>query len=114
MNHGLLSTYTVKKCRCTLCKNAMREYSFNYAHSTNGRKKLKAYQSKWRKTEAGVLQHKAHMAVSHSIRDGILVKEPCTICGKTETQAHHYDYTKPLEVIWLCLKHHDELHGRIL
>ena len=34
-------------------------------------------------------------------------------CGNTKTEAHHPDYNQPLEVIWLCKKHHKELHKRI-
>lgn len=43
-----------------------------------------------------------------AIRNGTLVKEPCFICGEDETEAHHHDYKKPLEVVWLCKKHHQE------
>lgn len=42
---------------------------------------------------------------------GILVKEPCKVCGTNENiEAHHEDYTKPLDVIWLCRNHHREHH----
>ncbi len=33
-------------------------------------------------------------------------------CGK-ESDAHHTDYSKPLEVIWLCRQHHTELHKKL-
>lgn len=42
--------------------------------------------------------------------NGILKKEPCAICGTPNTEKHHPDYDKPLEVIWLCTKHHRRLH----
>lgn len=32
--------------------------------------------------------------------------KPCEICGSKDAQAHHPDYSKPLKVVWLCLKHH--------
>ena len=35
---------------------------------------------------------------------------PCEVCGERKTHAHHDDYSKPLEVKWLCKKHHDEHH----
>ena len=45
------------------------------------------------------------------IASGILTKECCKVCGTNEDiEAHHEDYTKPLEIIWLCRKHHREHH----
>lgn len=38
-------------------------------------------------------------------------KQPCSIGGcKNMGERHHPDYKKPLEVVWLCNFHHDELH----
>jgi len=48
--------------------------------------------------------------VGHAIRDGKLTKKPCEVCGKEKAQAHHDDYSKPLDVRWLCVKHHNEHH----
>ena len=53
---------------------------------------------------------KAHAAVSKAIREGRLAKQPCIRCGMLPAHAHHDDYGKPLDVIWLCRKHHAELH----
>lgn len=47
----------------------------------------------------------AHIAVSNAIRDGKLFPRTCEVCGK-KAQAHHDDYSNPLEVKWLCPKHH--------
>jgi len=54
---------------------------------------------------------RARTAVNHAIKSGILKREPC-FCGETRTQAHHDDYAKPLDVRWLCLKHHREVHAQ--
>ncbi len=40
--------------------------------------------------------------------NGTLTQKPCEVCGKMKSQAHHNDYSKPLEVRWLCPKHHKE------
>jgi hypothetical protein len=38
----------------------------------------------------------------------------CVICGKKAEYAHRENYDKPLEIIWLCCKHHHDLHtGKI-
>lgn len=49
----------------------------------------------------------AHMAVDAALRAGRLVKpHVCSGCSCPDTEhrieAHHHDYTKPLDVIWLC------------
>ena len=51
-------------------------------------------------------KYKARTAVSNAIRDGRLTKEPCCLCGSMFSQAHHEDYTKPLEVKWYCKQCH--------
>ncbi len=37
-------------------------------------------------------------------------KQPCEMCGDPNTQIHHDDYDKPLEIRWLCLKCHGVVH----
>lgn len=53
---------------------------------------------------------KARNALSYAIASGKLIKQPCTVCGDTKVQAHHTDYSKPLDVTWLCIKHHMQQH----
>jgi hypothetical protein len=43
---------------------------------------------------------------------GRLERQPCRLCGDPGSQMHHPDYTKPLEVVWLCPQHHQELHRK--
>lgn len=54
---------------------------------------------------------KAQAAVCTAIRNGKLKRLPCQVCGTTENvHAHHPDYSKPLEVEWLCVIHHSREH----
>lgn len=56
-------------------------------------------------------KYQAYLAVQRAVRAKELVKAPCSICGSERNiHAHHDDYTKPLDVIWLCRKHHQERH----
>jgi ribosomal protein S27AE len=61
-------------------------------------------------------KYRARTAVGNAIRDGRLVPKPCEDCGSTErVQAHHADYSKPLEVRWLCFKcHREHEHGQVV
>lgn len=60
------------------------------------------------------LAYKAVILANKAVKRGILKKQPCVYCGEKKAQKHHPDYTKPLEVIWLCSIHHKQLHlGRI-
>lgn len=55
----------------------------------------------------------AHVMVSRAISKGDLLRQPCQVCGATEfVHAHHEDYSKPLDVIWLCARHHTLTHSR--
>jgi hypothetical protein len=42
-------------------------------------------------------------------RRGHIDIETCALCGE-KAQMHHHDYEQPTIVIWLCRKHHLELH----
>lgn len=53
---------------------------------------------------------KAHSLVYRNIKSGILVKMPCGICGCEKVEAHHENYSNPLEVKWLCVPHHKAWH----
>lgn len=55
-------------------------------------------------------KYAAHSAVSSALRSGKLQKETCAVCGDENSQAHHNDYTKPLDVVWLCQQHHAQVH----
>lgn len=57
-------------------------------------------------------RHQARLAVRRAVEAGTLVKNPCQVCGAAKVQGHHSDYTKPLDVMWLCQTHHRQLHAK--
>lgn len=55
-------------------------------------------------------RRKAAVMVGNAVRSGALVPQPCFICGD-KAQAHHPDYSRPLDVVWLCISHHRQAHA---
>lgn len=57
--------------------------------------------------------HRARVQFNRAIKLGKIVRRPCVICDKPESEGHHFDYNKPLEVLWLCTKHHAAFHKHL-
>jgi hypothetical protein len=57
-------------------------------------------------------QSNSNLAVGQALQDGKLKREPCAVCGKLSTVAHHDSYwpDKWLDVIWLCYWCHQRRH----
>lgn len=87
-----------------------------YSKSEKGRKVSRDSYKNW--VSKNPEKYKAHKAVKKAIANGSLVRSPCEVCGqfklrsdgRSAIQAHHDDYSKPLEIIWLCHDHHAERH----
>jgi hypothetical protein len=59
------------------------------------------------------LKNKARGALNRSVMSGKTLKpDHCSACGKKSGRifGHHTDYSKPLEVIWLCNQCHNDKH----
>lgn len=82
-----------------------------YKSDPSVRQRISATSNSWRRKYPE--RHKAHNAVSNAIRDGKLQKMPCEVCGAIKNlHAHHDDYSKPLDVRWLCAEHHKKHHNK--
>lgn len=46
------------------------------------------------------------------VKRGKVIKLPCEACGEVNSEKHHEDYDKPLDVRWLCRKCHLEHHAK--
>lgn len=93
--------------------------NLKYTRSEKGRAVSRKAGKKYRaKPEKKILlkkipiKHNARSQVLYALRTGKIKKEPCVTCGDINSQGHHEDYTKPLQVIWLCPKHHTAVHAR--
>lgn len=53
---------------------------------------------------------KARAIVNVYMRRGLISRAPCAACGGVATEKHHPDYSRPLEIVWLCHDHHVAIH----
>lgn len=104
------------KCKSCAKRDVRINYRANKAHYQEYERarastpKRKALAMAIRKRDP--LRYKARTAVANAVRDRRLVVQPCEVCGSAEVQAHHEDYAKPLDVMWLCFEHHRARHGQ--
>jgi len=68
-------------------------------------------QAKWRDKNPKAVW--AQAALRSALKRGLAIAKPCEVCGAEPAEAHHPDYDKPAEVIWLCRLHHKAEHRRM-
>jgi hypothetical protein len=112
-----------KKCHNKLSETSKRKDREKY----NASQRAKYARRKARMLEAGVLpkplgkapvltaeerriRHNARRMTRRARANGKITAIPCVVCGDSEVEAHHPDYSRPLDVVWLCRKHHHEIH----
>lgn len=100
-----------RRYTCRKCDNRRR---LEYAKKPNEKVRRAKSAKRYRSDPTEKMKNYARGAVSNAIDKGRLVRLPCEQCGAIDTEAHHDDYSKPLDVRWLCRPHHMTLHGRYL
>lgn len=105
-------------CQCKACRRKAQSKTrplHRDAHNEYKREYRKAHSSALYSREyvrSNPERAVAHNKVKYAVRLGTLTALPCEICGTTTlVHAHHEDYSKPLDVIWLCPLHHKWIHG---
>lgn len=56
------------------------------------------------------VHHRARVTANLLVKAGIIIQEPCKLCGDPNSEKHHPDYNNPTDVTFLCKKCHSELH----
>jgi len=82
----------------------VRERARVWGRMNRGRKYLNDKAWRQRNPEKVAAQN----AVHYALRKGKLIRLPCEVCGAQPVHAHHDDYSRKLDVRWLCVEHHAE------
>lgn len=89
-------------CRdCVLVRNRLR--------GTRGKKSTITWA---RRDKSQPEKFAARTAVRAALRKGSIIRQDCEQCGSSRSEAHHNDYSKPLDIRWLCRPHHRVLHWK--
>lgn len=113
-----------RNMRCYPCRSAwLRDYRKTRVGRESEQRAKKVWRSSNRrrvnertmKWDADNREKKlAHRLVSDTVRRGKMFRpDHCTKCGLVcKPEGHHEDYSKPLEVIWVCLQCHSNIHRK--
>ena len=83
-----------------------------YLKTERGKAVSQAAKQRW--IEKNPIKRVAQNKVNNAVRDGKLIKPKSCGCGSTGyIHGHHDDYTKPLEVKWLCTACHRQRHKEL-
>lgn len=82
-----------------------------YSKTDRGIISLKRTKENW--LENNKNKRLAHVIVNNALRSGKIIKSnKCQLCGNGSgrLEGHHYDYSDPVSVTWLCSKCHRLFH----
>jgi len=83
--------------KAKICK-----YRKEYFKNDENKKKRSIVYKRW--YYKNLEKHRIYMEVYYALKTGKIKKLDCARCGGPSNHAHHSDYSKPLEVTWLCTK----------
>jgi len=87
---------------CKPCSNIYRK---------SRQKRYRKYDRNRKKNPNAKVKAWCRSQVLTAKRNGLLVVQPCEVCGSTtRVQGHHDNYFLPLKVNWLCQTHHAQRH----
>ena len=94
-------------------RKKVREYEHWRFQTTHRKAKVVEYTR--RRRARNPEKHRAYQLIRREIKTGRLIRQPCEVCGESNAQAHHANYSRPLDVQWLCFYHHRTIgHGQLV
>ena len=103
-----VKTWARKRMRKWRERNPELNRDRSQEQSIKHREKRNAYSQEYSKNNRD--KKNAQLITHNAVKTGKLIPQPCEVCGNPKVQKHHDDYSKPLEVRWLCSLHHHRHH----
>src|ERR1035437_6971213 len=105
--HPRMADGYLGKCKQCAKQDVVRNYNAHHGRfceyeqkrAKNPQRRLDRLENQRRHRANHPEKYKARNAVNNALRDDRLTKKPCP-CGNPKSQAHHDDYSKPLDVSW--------------
>ena len=94
---------------CVQCRREHKKRN-EQRHPERQRERKRRWRIKWRHDPERERKRMMRYLVYYAIRTGVLTPTPCKYCGASKVEAHHPDYSKPLEVEWVCRPCHHKIH----
>lgn len=98
---------------CILCGNTIEAESRRDYCSGRCFRRKESEATRQRRANFSPERKRATNLVWTAIWQKKLFRQPCEVCGKKgrwNVVAHHDDYAAPLDVRWLCRRHHIQHH----
>jgi len=86
-----------------MCRNCNTKRLQKYRQTPEGKEAIKSANKNYYEKNS-----EKHSNVWSKVKN--IENEVCEVCGEVKVDKHHYDYNKPLDVVFLCRKHHKEVH----
>jgi hypothetical protein len=93
-----------------ICRTCNTERAKKYRATEHG--KARIYAAVYRSTAKHIDKQLARVKLNYYLRLGKVIKpDVCVKCNEVKKlEAHHDDYSKPLEVLWMCRPCHSDHH----
>lgn len=100
---------TISGLRCSGCGSEHWRADQRYCVNCHN-----AYMRAWRRTHPLTAEQRfkdnARSMANVYLRRGKILRANCVLCSEPHAQMHHPDYSRPLDVIWMCRDCHMALH----
>jgi len=96
---------------CSSCGCELNNFSESKGTKGKCRHCYSQYKKAYLSVDINKVKQSARATALRALNKGLIIKLNCALCGSVESEMHHHDYSKPLDVNWLCHACHIDFHA---